>query len=201
MSTLRTHAGWMAIALLCCGPLRADDVGTVADVCTEARCSRSNAEFETANGVAVQTGDLLQTRNDGRLLIKFRDDTTALLLRNAQLFVRDVNQLPEGFRTALELRNGTVHVFVSPGAGGEVTVETPVGKRKTFHTEFVVSYDAGTERMQVVGVVGNVEVIGADCRGPSKRVGPQQQTIVDRGRCPTTPQPVDQAAFRQITED
>lgn len=202
MTPCRTRALWLLIPLLLGGPVRAEDVGTVADVCTSARCERSGAQFETANGVAVQTGDLLHTMGNGLLLVKFKDDTTALLLRNAQLFVRDVAQLPEGFRTALDLRNGGVHVFVSPGTGGEVTVTTPVGKAKTFHTEFVVSYDPAAERMQVIGVLGRVEVISvAECPGQSVAVGPQQQTIVSRGRCPTSPQPVDEAAFRQITED
>jgi len=196
------HRFWFLVPLLFARALHAEDVGTVADVCTLAQCERAGRAFETGNGVAVQTGDLLRTVNDGRLLIKFSDDTTALLSRSAQLFVRQVDKIPEGFRTALDLSNGSVHVFVKPGHGGEVTIQTPVGKTKTFSTEFVVTYDPAAERMQVVGVVGIVEVIAAAaCGDQTVRVGPQQQTVVERDRCPRVPQPVDQTTFHQIIDD
>src|SRR5215470_14273708 len=141
---------WLLVPLLLSRPLYAEDVGTIANVCTVAHCERGGRPFETANGVGVQAGDLFRTEGNGELLLKFSDDTTALLRRNAELFVRQVDQIPEGFRTALDLSNGSVHVFVKPGHGGEVTVQTPVGKAKTFSTEFVVSYDPAAERMQVV---------------------------------------------------
>jgi hypothetical protein len=193
---------WFFVPLLLAGPVYAEDVGTVADVCTLAQCERGGRSFETANGVTVQSGDLFRTVDQGMLLLKFSDDTTALLRRNAELFVRQMDQIPDGFRTALDLNNGSVHVFVKPAHGGEVTIQTPVGRAKTFSTEFVVSYDAAGERMEVVGVAGNVEVTSvAECRGQTVRVGPQQQTVVESGRCPTRPRPLERTSFRQIVDD
>ena len=182
-----------------------ESVGTVAVARGAAEIVRGGGAAAAAVGASVYTGDELRT-GDGQMRVVFRDDSVLDLSEQTTLVV-DQQVFDPGagrFTSLMKLLTGKARALVSnyygaPGASYEV--ETPTAVAGVRGTTFLVSYDAGLDATQVIGIEGRIEVRSLAARlGDTVYVTAQEGTTVRRGQAPTPPEPVADDLFRFETD-
>ena len=181
----------------------AQEVGTVAEVEGTAEIGHGGAWHPATIGAAIQLHDELRTGQPGRLRVVFQDDSPLNIGDDSDIVV-DEQVFDPGqsrYRSTLRLLKGKIRALVSeyyqqPQARYQIeTVSAVSGVRGT---EFVMVFDPAREVTEVVGITGRVEVHSVrDRKGHEVFVTEHELTTVQRGRFPTPPRLLDDAAFRQ----
>lgn len=182
------------------------EAGTVAAVAGTLQVHRAGSWQSASIGVPIFVGDRLRTGSSDRAKIVLADDSvldigpdTEVTL-DTQIFERPRHR----FQSLLRLAKGKIRAWVSdyyrePRARYEV--ETPTAIIGVRGTEFIVVYVPPTEATDVVGIAETVEVAGKlGVMGGSVQVGPRLFTRVEKGRFPSAPQRLDEAAWQQYLQ-
>ena len=167
-----------------------DGVGSVAALEGQAEALHPGATAwaPLAAGDVVRQGSQLRTLADSKLKILLHDESVLTLGPSSQLTVEEQTLAPASV-SRLSLLLGAVRAVVSeryaaPGASFEL--RTPTAIAGVRGTEFIASYDAGTEESVVVGVAAKTWVRSLlDAAGARQiEIGPGETTTVRRGSYP-----------------
>ncbi len=165
---------------------------------------RGKSWVEIGSGDEIGLGAHLRTGPSARAKILFRDDTVLDLGVASELSVETLDTQSGKRHAALRLSKGRVHAWVGEQykeAKARFEIETPTAVAVARGTEFIVVYSPETELTEVVGIAGEVDVVGR-LAVPSGGVdiGANAYTQVQKGRFPTPTQPLDPSRFRQFLE-
>lgn len=205
IAKIRALAAFVLIAALAL-PAAAAEVGTVAAMEGSAEIGR-NGEWTTATvGAPIHEKDELRTGRPGHLKVVFQDDSVLTLSDDSDLTVdRQVfNPKEEKAESLFGLLQGKVHALVSgyygrPGAKFDINTPTAVGGVRG--TEFLMSYDPGTDLTKVIGITGVVSVHSTvDPTGPGVLVTASEVTSVPGGELPSQPEKLDDKTFKQYLQ-
>jgi hypothetical protein len=208
MSTGRTVWAVLAclVALAMAQVVRAEDVGTVAQVEGTAEIGHEGTFTPASVGGTVALGDEIRTGRPGRVQVTFRDESTVVVSDDSQLTVDEQVFNPDGgeVKSLLGLVQGKVSAAVGeyyhrPGTSFEIKTATAVAGVRG--TEFLISYDPAQDITEVTGISGQVIVHSlADPTGPGVLVTASESTTVERDKVPTAPTRLDERLFRQRIE-
>ena len=180
-------------------------VGTVAAVQGALTIDRASGAHAGAAGTALFVGDRLSTDATGRAKLVLEGDNVIDLAPDTDLAIESLSGHPQrGLEAVLRLRQGTIRTWVGPAFGrreGRYEVETPTAVVAARGAEFVVRYYTSAEVTEVLGIAGDVSVVGRlAVLGGGVRVAPLQYTQVRRGGVPTAPEVLSEARARQYLE-
>jgi hypothetical protein len=187
-------------------PALAEDAGKVVSLEGTVEIGRAGAFTRADVGSAVQSGDTIRTGNPGRARILFIDDSVLNLADGTTLVIDETVFDPSkgSASTLMHLLGGKVRALVSDyysGGQGSYQIETPTAVSGVRGTEFVVTYDAGRQVSEVLGLGGSVAVHGQiDRKNHGVVVTAGYITEVAKGRYPTPPRQIrdDDDRYRQI---
>jgi hypothetical protein len=194
--------------LLAAGSLpAAAQVGTFAAVQGRAQIQRRGGWSDAAVGSGVQVGDRLRTGPGERAKLVLQDDTILDLGPSTELVIDEsrTDAQSKASQAAFRLFQGRVlgrvsDAYRAPEAHFEL--ETPNAVTTVQGTEFVVGHDVAGEVTEVVGISGEVEVVGkiGAMGGGKVRVGPGQMLRVRKGRLPGEAEKIEDSQVRLLTQ-
>jgi hypothetical protein len=184
----------------------AQSAGVIATLDGTVEIGRAGAWAPAVIGSTVEVGDTIRTGKPGRVRLSFRDDSVVNVGDDSQLVIDESVFDPDAgeARSVLDLLNGKVRAIVSehykePSASYEIRTVTAVSGVRG--TDFIMVHDPATQRTQVVGVSGLVDVNGSVARDRfGVVVGAQEITEVESGGYPSPPRRLDQTTFRQYLD-
>lgn len=191
--------------LLIAARAAAEDAGTIAAIDGVVQIQRAGAAIPAVAGTVLVVGDEIRT-GAGRIRIVLRDgsvlnvgtDSTIVIVQ--QVVEPDTGRLESLFR----LVKGAVRALVGENygsRGASYQIETATAVIGVRGTEFVIAYNSVTEVTEVVGVTGKTSVHSVlDRTNRGVVVSAQELTTVTRGKFPTSPVRLTDAAFRQYIE-
>ena len=147
------------------------EVGSVVEVTGTAVINRNNSNEYVVKGTKIEVNDRVITKN-GRLKIKFQDDTTVILTESSSLLIDDFVYSPSSKygRLGLKATSGTVRyvsgkiAHTNPNA---VKITTPTATVAVRGTDFVMSVAESGESLIVLmpacDLRFNINLGGDDC--------------------------------------
>jgi hypothetical protein len=194
------------LATVAAVPAHAAEAGKVVSLEGTVEIGRGGA-FARANvGSTVDAGDTIRTGNPGRARVLFADDSVVNLGDGSTLVIDETVYDPSkgAGTTLMHLLGGKVRALVSEyysGGQASYTIETTTAVSGVRGTEFVVAIDAATERTDVLGLGGTVEVHSPiDRKGHGVMIHRNELTEVAKGKYPTAPRQVanDDDRFQRL---
>jgi hypothetical protein len=191
------HASLTILAALFLGfvatPALAEDAGKVVSLEGTVEIGRAGAFARADIGSAVRSGDTVRTGNPGRARILFADDSVLNLADGTTLVIDESVFDPNkgSASTLMHLLGGKVRALVSDyysGGRGTYQIETPTAVSGVRGTEFVMTYDAGRQMSEVLGLGGTVAVHGQiDRKNHGVLIKAGYITEIAKGKYPTPP--------------
>jgi hypothetical protein len=180
-------------------PALADDAGKIVSLEGTVEIGHGGAFTRADVGSPVASGDTIRTGNPGRARVLFIDESVLNLGDNTTLVIDESVFDPNkgAASTLIHLLGGKVRALVSDyysDGKGSYQIETTTAVSGVRGTEFVMTYDAGRQYSEVLGLGGTVEVHGTvDRKNHGVLIHANELTEIAKGKYPTPP--------RQIRED
>lgn len=180
-------------------------IGTVVAVQGAVNIARAGGTQPGVGGTTLFVDDRLTTDAGGRAKLVLEGDSVLDLGPETDLTIEQLSNHPRrGLEAVLQLRQGTIRVWVGTGYGGRegrYEVETPTAVVSAHGNAFVVRYYTAAEVTEVLGITGDVSVVGRlAVLGGGVQVTAQHYTQVRRGGVPTAPELLSDARLRQYVE-
>lgn len=206
MRRLRTLGCLIVLCISCIGAVRAQEVGTIAELEGTAEIERGGTRLPATAGMSVQLHDEIRSGHPGRVVIVFQDQSVIALAEGSHLRIDEqvFNPNQGTVRSMLKLFKGKIRALVSDyyhQAASEYQLETPTAVSGVRGTDFIMTYDPDGEYSEVVGVSGRVEVHSSRKRNRAGVfVSTRELTRIESGRPPSPVRLLDQAVFLRYLE-
>jgi hypothetical protein len=160
------------VLLFFCQTVAFADIGSVIELSGVAMITRNNKTIKVEQGTSVQMNDSITTKN-GKLKVKFQDDTTVLLTESSSLLIDDFVYSPSSKygRLGLKATSGTVRYVsgkIAHSNPNAVKITTPTASVAVRGTDFVMSVAESGESLIVLmpacEVAYNINLKSLDCR-------------------------------------
>ncbi len=196
-------AGGLATSAMAEEGANAETVGSVAAVSGELRLQRSGTSTAVPPATRLSVGDRLSTGPTDRAKLIFDSNNLIDIAPATELVVERYGFDPGSGRRESSLRvlRGKIRARLGEGplaatARDQVETATAVMVRGS---DYIVTYDPDKQQTEVVGIRGEVDVVGRlAIVGGVVKVGPQSSTTVLKGRYPVSAARVSAERYQEL---
>lgn len=181
----------------------AGSVGYVAAVSGELRLNRGGAPTTVPPATSLRVGDHLETGDNDRAKLIFDSNNLIDIAPSTELVVERYRVDPATGRRESSVRvlRGKIRARLGEGplaatARDQVETATAVMVRGS---DYIVLYDPDKQETEVVGIRGEVDVVGRlAIVGGVVKIGPQSGTTVQKGRYPVSASRVSAERYQDL---